>query len=400
MEARPSPGADLPPLGVRRAAILAPFESRLLGCAKGARNDRSLHHVVRLEGARIRDCRRRKGLSIHVLARRARVGEKTVRRLELDQVEAPRPDTIRAIADALEVPFDALFGSESRCSDRARHDRAAVARAAASSSRPTVAILRFDDCSDHGSSAHFAAGLVEDLVTRFAAWRVLPIIAPSSSSKLGSEKPPLQQIARELGARYLVCGSVRRSHEELQILVQLFDGRSEDPVWSGRFCRAQSDDVLRAQDEISQDIMSRLREQVAALESRRAMQLPEAELQSWDACVRGWWHLHRGTLHDTRLASALFARSTELEPGLAFAWAGRANAAIAEMRFLGPSRERLDRAREWAERAIRCDPELAHGFAALASSYLNLGRVSEATYAQQRAAELDPSLAIRSARVT
>jgi len=344
--------------------------------------------VARPDGDRIRDWRRRKGLSIHLLARRAGLAEKTIRRLERNQVETPHPDTIAAVAGALQIRSEDLFSEPSEASSEPLRARTIDGFAG----RPTLAVLRFDELSETSDIPYFAAGLVEDLISRLSAWRMLPIIAPASSLNPKLDGLKAADVGRELGARYLVRGSVRRSASELRITVQLADSLSEHTIWAGRFDRPLVD-LLRTQDEISQEIMARVGERVSSFESRRAMALAEPELEAWDVCMQGLYYHQRSSLADAQRASELFERATELDPRLALAWVGRAIALLAERRVLGSSTAHLDQAREWAEKATQCDPEFAQAHAVLASICLNLGRLPEAMYAQERALELDPSSA-------
>jgi len=345
--------------------------------------------VARPDGERIREWRRRKGLSIHSLARRAGLAEKTVRRLERNQVETPHPDTIAAIAGALQIRSEQLFSDpESSVDGSGARERTVRGF----SGRPTLAVLRFEELCDSDDIPYFAAGLVEDLISRLAAWRLLPIIAPGSSLNPKFDGLSSAEIGRELRARYLVRGSVRRSQTALRITVQLMDSLTEHTIWAGRFDRPLAD-VLKTQDEISQEIMARVGERVSSFESHRAMALEETELEAWDICMRGWYHSQQSSLEDAQRASTLFRRATELDSHLALAWVGRSVALLAERRVLGSSTQHLDQAREWVERAIQCDPEFAQAHALLATICLNLGRLQEAIYAQERALELDPSSA-------
>ena len=352
--------------------------------------------MSRPDGARIRERRRRKGLTVRALAERAGIAEKTLRRLERNSVETPHPETIRAVAGALEVDPESLFeperpaGPDANSAPEPELLRGLDVRSVPGfSGRPPIAALRFENLSNDPDQQYFADGLVEDLVARLSAWRVLPVIATTSSFEAGLESRPLEEIRARLGARYLVRGSVRRSNGQIRISVKLVDAVNGHQIWAQSFDRHLTD-VLLLQDEVSAEIMGRLGAELSTFESRRAIELDDSALQAWDICVRGWWHVRKITLRDTQRALELFERAVAIDPNLALAWVGRAQARVDERRFLGASLPSLQQAREWAERAVQCDPRLAVGHTVLATIRLNLGDLAGASDAIERAIELDP----------
>ena len=89
--------------------------------------------------------------------------------------------------------------------------------------RPAIAILPFDNLSGDPEQEYFADGIVEDLITRLSAWRYLPVIARNSSFTYKGRAVDVKQVSRELGVRYVVDGSVRRSGEQEPAAAELFD---------------------------------------------------------------------------------------------------------------------------------------------------------------------------------
>ena len=97
--------------------------------------------------------------------------------------------------------------------------------------RPAIAVLPFDNLSPDPEQAFFADGLAEDLITRLSAWRAFPVIARNSSFHYRGGNLDLKKVGSELGARYLVEGSVRRAGDRIRVTAQLIDAPSEEHVW-------------------------------------------------------------------------------------------------------------------------------------------------------------------------
>jgi adenylate cyclase len=353
--------------------------------------------LARPDGVRIRERRRRKGLSVLTLATRAGVAERTLRRLERNHVDNPHPQTIRAIAGALGVEPEELFKPLE--ADAAPEPTIPLSvplpgmeerTVPGFGGRPAIAVLRFENLGSEADQQYFADGLVEDLIARLSAWRVLPVIAGNSSLHVAAGQLELEEVGRRLGVRYLLRGSIRRAADRMRISVQLVDTLSGHPLWADRYDR-QPVDVLRIQDEIGEAIMARLAGEVARFESNRAMELSDTQLQAWDFCMRAYGHVRKITLEDASTAATLFEKALELDPQLALAWVGRAHAVMVERRFLGKPLPYLVQAKEWAQKAIQCDPRLAQAYSVLATICANLGELPMAAIAIEKAIELDPS---------
>jgi adenylate cyclase len=354
--------------------------------------------LARPDGARIRERRRRKGLSVLTLATRAGVAERTLRRLERNHVDNPHPQTIRAIAGALGVEPEELFSpleSDATAPEvvppfsptlPGMEERTVPGFGA----RPAIAVLRFENLGSEPDQQYFADGLVEDLIARLSAWRVLPVIAGNSSLHVAAGSIQVEELGRRLGVRYLLRGSIRRAADRVRIGVQLVDAVSGHPIWADRYDR-QPVDVLLIQDEIGEAIMARLAGEVSRFEANRAMELSDTQLQAWDICMRAYGHVRKITPEDAASALRLFEKALEIDPQLALAWVGRAHAVMVERRFLDGPLPHLVQAKEWAQRAIQCDPRLAQAYSVLATICANLGELPMAAVAIEQAIQLDPS---------
>ncbi|MGE0486687.1 MAG: adenylate/guanylate cyclase domain-containing protein [Gammaproteobacteria bacterium] len=259
-------------------------------------------------------------------------------------------------------------------------------------SRPAIAVLPFDNLSPDPEQAFFADGLAEDLITRLSAWRAFPVIARNSSFQYRGGNRDLKAVGRELGARYLVEGSVRRGGERIRVTAQLIDTRSGEHLWAKSYDRALSD-MFTVQDEISSTIAASIAGDVTRAEAERARQRGTADLDAWGAYQLGLQSHDRYTREAFAEARAHFARALELDPDFAAALAHQANTETFAVYFGWQelTAKWLAAAIEVARQAIAVDPREPMAHAALASLLALGGDVPSGLAAGRRAIELNPS---------
>ena len=257
--------------------------------------------------------------------------------------------------------------------------------------RPAIAVLPFRNLSTDPEHAVLAEGIVEDVITRLAAWRWFPVISRSSTFRYDPDRVDVGQVSRDVGARYIVQGSVRPAGESARITVKLTDGESGEQLWAERYDRAISD-VFALENEIVDTIVASLEPAVVKLLGQRA--LPKAPDH------RGAWEcLHGGFLRITRRewdeAGALFARARELDPRSALALAGLAHVDVFRLVHQQAKDPAALEARviEQAEQAVALDPAEPVAHMALGWGFTFTRTFPRAIAALERATELNPSLA-------
>jgi len=261
---------------------------------------------------------------------------------------------------------------------------------------PAIAVLPFDDLSNDRDQDLFAAGLVEDLTTRLARWGDFPVIARNSVFEIASRTPSvpldIEEVGRQLGARYVVEGSVRLVDEQVRITVQLIDALSGRHVWANAYDRPYQE-LLALQEEISRSVASTMVSSLADFEGREARQRDPEDLDAWSNTQRGWWHFYRETREDNAVARSFFERAIEQEPLWGKPHAGLAlthykDRAHLWTRFPGLS---LDSLIASAERAVALDETDAAAHHALGHAYAMSGKTSRMIGAFERGVELNPS---------
>ncbi len=153
---------------------------------------------------------------------------------------------------------------------------------------PSIAVLPFDNLSDDPNQEYFADGLAEDILSRLAAFRDLKVIARNSSFKFKGTSVDVREIGRDLGAQYVLEGSVRRDEASIRVSAQLLTARDGAHVWSETYDRDLSTgSIFAIQDEISKQVVAALggaEGEILASEISRIQSVPTQDLRSYE-CV-------------------------------------------------------------------------------------------------------------------
>ena len=255
---------------------------------------------------------------------------------------------------------------------------------------PTVAVLPFDNLS-RSDEGYFVDGIVEDITTALSRFSSLVVIARSSAFAYRDRAIPDRQIAEELGAQFLVRGSVQRAGPKVRINVQLLDARTGLNLWANRFDR-ELEDVFLVQDEITSILVSTLAGQVEAARLAHARKAPPERLDAYDILLRGKDHHHRFTPEDCRTCIDMFERAVERDPGYAVAHAWLACGLGQAMAFnLDDVPTLVDRAQAAAERGLELDENESECHRILAQVFLTRRNLKRAMWHQERALFLNPN---------
>ena len=143
--------------------------------------------------------------------------------------------------------------------------------------KPSLAVLAFANLSGDLEQEYFSDGMADDIITELSRSRALFVIARNSSFTYKGHAVDVKQIARDLGVRYVLEGSVRRDGERIRINAQLIDAGTGNHVWAERYDRAVAD-VFAVQDEISHAVVIAIHPAVADAELQRALRRPPESL--------------------------------------------------------------------------------------------------------------------------
>jgi TolB-like protein len=185
--------------------------------------------------------------------------------------------------------------------------------------KPSIAVLPFHNLSGDPEQEYFADGVVDDIIVALSRMRWLFVIARNSSFTYKGRAVDVKEVGRELGVRYVLEGSVRKTGNKVRITGQLSDAKTGTDVWAERF-EGTLDDIFELQDQMAESVVGAIAPQLERAEIERAKRKPTESLDAYDYYLRGMAKLHGGTREGIEAALPLFYKATELDPEFASAY--------------------------------------------------------------------------------
>jgi adenylate cyclase len=185
--------------------------------------------------------------------------------------------------------------------------------------RPSIAVLPFQNMSGDPKQEYFADGMVEDIITALSRFKSLFVIARNSTFTYKGKAVDIKQVGRQLGVRYVLEGSVRKSANRLRITGQLLDTASGAHLWADRF-DGEVGDIFDLQDKVAESVVGAIAPAVERAEIERAKHKPTESLDAYDQFLRGIAKFHQSTKEANTQALALFSKAIELDPEFAAAY--------------------------------------------------------------------------------
>jgi TolB-like protein/cytochrome c-type biogenesis protein CcmH/NrfG len=260
--------------------------------------------------------------------------------------------------------------------------------------RPAIAVLPFTNMSGEREQEYFSDGISEDIITALSKLRWFLVIARNSSFIYKGKAVHMKQVAEELGVRYVVEGSVRKSGERVRITAQLNDVVTGSHIWAERYDRGLAD-VFAVQDEITENIVSNIQPQLYAAENFRTQRKAPDNLDAWDLVMRALSHYWRVTREDHLVAQALLEKAITIDPNygqalgvLATSYMFTAHMGWMDMTTALPIAERA------ALAAIRADSEDPWAHNGLGHVYLFARRFDDSLAEFEVALQLNPNFAL------
>ena len=292
--------------------------------------------------------------------------------------------------------------------------------------KPCIAVLPFNNMSGDPEQEYFSDGLTEDIITALSKHRWLDVIARNTTFAYKSSSPNISDLAKELGADYVLEGSVRRAGQRVRVTGQLIDANTGAHIWADKYDRGLQD-IFELQDEITQNIVGRIEPEIGLAIRQKIEKTARPEVHAWDAYHLGVANFYKFTAEGNNEAQRLLQRARELDPSFAEAHGMWAYATILGMVYWDtePDPKLMDEAlaaarqavaldsqnavlymlmgrvqlarREYRaalaenEKAIQLNPTLAPAFCALGDSLAYEGRYEEASEHFERAVEMSPN---------
>jgi adenylate cyclase len=266
---------------------------------------------------------------------------------------------------------------------------AAVSDAVADADKPSIAVLPFTNMSDDRGQEFFSDGITEDIITDLSKVSGLFVVGRNTSFTYKGKSVQLQQVAAELGVKFILEGSVRKAGDRVRVTGQLIDGSSGGHLWADRYDRDLTD-IFAIQDEITQSIVAQLKIKLLPEERKAIAQAPTANVEAYTHYLKGRQFFHNSTKRYLGLARQMFAKAVEIDPSFARAYAGIANC---DSRLAGWFGEPIpvEEIMATADKALALDPQLPEAYTARGNALSVMGERSQAKLAFERALELDPN---------
>jgi len=256
--------------------------------------------------------------------------------------------------------------------------------------KPSIAVLAFDNLSGDPDQEYFSDGIAENIITALSKVGELFVIARNSSFTYKGKPVKIQQVSRELGVRYVLEGSVRRSGDRVRITAQLIDAKNGQHLWAENYDR-DFKDIFEIQDEITMKIITALRIELTEGEQARIMAKQMGNLDVYLKAAQALSLWRDGTKESLMRYGQVAQEIVDMEPEypVGYRLLGWYHKGLADQ-GISP-RENYKKAFEFAQKALSLDESDGFSHAALGYIYLMMRKFEKAIESGKRSVELEPN---------
>lgn len=252
----------------------------------------------------------------------------------------------------------------------------------------SIAVLPFVNVGGNPDDEYFSDGLSDELINLLARLKSLRVCSRTSSFALKGQHVDMPTVARQLGVRHVLEGSVRRGGERVRITAQLVDAVGDRHLWSKTFDR-ELKDIFAVQDEIAANLFAELRLTLSA-DEQQAIQPTTDSVEALDCYLRGRELYHRAGCLES--AGEKFEEAIRIDPNYALAWAGLTYVFVDTYWYRDKEPAWIRRADEASRKAVELAPHLAESHAARGRALQVAEQFEEADAEFDRAIAINPRL--------
>jgi adenylate cyclase len=260
--------------------------------------------------------------------------------------------------------------------------------------KPSIAVLPFVNMSEDPKQEYFCDGLTEEIITALSNVPKLLIIAHNSVFSYKSKPVKVNQVAEELGVRYVLEGSIRKAENEIRITAQLIDALSGHPLWAERYDRNLSE-IFAVQDDITKNIITALQVKLTEGEQVRAAAKGTNNLEAYIKYLQAIDKISQFNIESNALGKQLAQEAITLDPEYAMAYIALHRSHLMDV-WLGTSKspkQSIAKAMELTQKAIELDETYAEAHGHLGFLYSMIGQHDKAVAKGEQAVALNPNSA-------
>jgi adenylate cyclase len=303
------------------------------------------------------------------------------------------PQTLKNIARPIRV-----YRMAGEMAELSEELLAAGARLAASApvfdDRRAIAVLPFANFGGDPEQEFFTDGITEDIITMLAGWRAFPVIARASTFTYKGKPVDIKKVGEELGVRYVLEGSVRKSGRRVRVTAQLIQANTGHHIMAEKYDRDLTD-LFELQDEITHAIAGAIEPELLKFERERIAERPQFKEDAYELYQRGLFHHYRQNKADNVEAQAHFRRALAIDAQYPQATAAL-SISLSSAAMIGWANEadaRFEDAYDLAQRAVALDPRYPNAHFALGLACMYTRRSERGIAAFEEAIRLNPSFA-------
>ena len=260
--------------------------------------------------------------------------------------------------------------------------------------KSSIAVLPLKNDSDDPKLDYFSDGISEDIIADPSIISGLFVVARNSSFDFRDKSEDIDEVARELGAKFILHGSLTRAGGRLQINMQLTDTIAGQQQWAGAFERNVAD-IFEVRDEITHAVVEALAVKLSPQESKSDERKDTDSVEAHDLFLEGRGLWERQTHDDNDRALAMFSKAVELDPKFTrtFVYLDMAHGMMGINKWCDPPREAFEAGLGFFEHALELDPDEPLAIFGMGMTYLSNGQFDQAVEQAKKAIELNPSFA-------
>jgi adenylate cyclase len=257
--------------------------------------------------------------------------------------------------------------------------------------KPSIAVLPFVNMSGDPDQEYFSDGITEDIITNLSKLSRIFVVSRNSTFLYKGKQVKIEEVAKELGVRHVLEGSVRRAGGRVRITAQLIDGKTGQHLWADKYDR-ELKDMFSVQDEVTRKVVGELALALTTTESERLARKHTENFEAYDMYLRTKMERYVIKKENSFKAIELSQRVIDLDPNFAGGYEMQALLLTRNIRFgwTGSPREDLEKAFELAKKAVSLDDKFPAAYMALASVYLMQRKHDDALAAANTAAAIVP----------